>query len=403
MNKLFTSTAFLFFFLISQTLWGSTDRVRFLVDELVSSSNFKVRIAAAQELGKIGNGTIATYLEKAFEDENNEAVRLSILDALAQIPDIRSIKSVLYLTFQHLMTTTETSEIKKIVWNHRNIFDKDLWSIEALSSPYEEQRALSFWILSLLDDQTLEPIIIKGIVDPSTIVQKRVLMSLIEFPSQQSQEACAVLLQSTLKSIQSMAQLCVQTITYKKSNLYKPSYKQPIPSITKIDQLLLPSNLQTYLQNKKVDLKYDGQKTVLLPTRTKNTDVRFQSKEIIASTVVQSDLATNQNFSKLDIEIVKSFIKRKFPLIQGCYENMLSAHPDLKGQVGVSIQITSEQKPSGIKIITDTIKKKDLTSCILERLKKLVFPAIAQAHITADYTFYFAPPEKRTYIFRMDE
>ncbi|MEZ4820561.1 MAG: hypothetical protein R3A45_12045 [Bdellovibrionota bacterium] len=73
MKKLFTVliTFALFFFIVSSTsVWASSvQRVEFLYDQLIQASSFKARIAAAQELGKISNGSMAPYLEQAFENE----------------------------------------------------------------------------------------------------------------------------------------------------------------------------------------------------------------------------------------------------------------------------------------------------------------------------------------------
>ena len=227
MKKLFTVliTFALSFFIVSSTsVWASSvQRVEFLYDQLIQASSFKARIAAAQELGKISNGSMAPYLEQAFENEDEEAVRISILEAMAHIPDQKIIQSLLYICFHHVLSAQEQQVIKVVLWNHRQSFLISEWALHAFSSPYDKQRAMAFWILSIVGDKQVLPFLIKGIEDQSPIVLKRLAMSLQEFPSVETKQACQSLVNSSIRSVQSMGHFCIKSIDYrlKKSALAK--------------------------------------------------------------------------------------------------------------------------------------------------------------------------------------
>ncbi|MEZ4820562.1 MAG: hypothetical protein R3A45_12050 [Bdellovibrionota bacterium] len=54
--------------------------------------------------------------------KDEEAVRISILEAMAHIPDQKIIQSLLYICFHHVLSAQEQQVIKVVLWNHRQSF-----------------------------------------------------------------------------------------------------------------------------------------------------------------------------------------------------------------------------------------------------------------------------------------
>lgn len=378
--------------------FASQSRLQFLFEQLKGDPRFKVRIAAAYALAEIADGSVSHHLRKVYEEENNEAVRLAILHSMSQIPDPIAFVPLLFIASSNVLSNAEIKMMEQILFTHRNIFPRQDWMLMALTAPTERQRSLAYWIIGTFQDNTMSPILIQGLDDPSEMVQKRVLHTLPFIPSATTLQACEAFAQQAPIRLQPSAKLCVMQI--------QNALRNPIQTIqtlavaTKIQGKLLPNEVQHYFQRESLDTELDGFAYSVKPIQKKAKDISFVENDMIAATKIESKLFFNQTFQNRDIQIIKSFIKQKFPYIQGCYELELPNNPTLQGNVIISFSIHSTGIIQNAHIQQQsTLQKKSLHDCIISRVKDLQFPKIEQAKIESQYTFIFQPPKKRVYYF----
>ena len=91
------------------------EKVQMLLHSLESESDYKVRIAAAQALSQIADGSIADWMVRAFRKENNEAVRLAILFSISEIPDERILSPLIELDHEEILSQRERTLIEQII------------------------------------------------------------------------------------------------------------------------------------------------------------------------------------------------------------------------------------------------------------------------------------------------
>jgi HEAT repeat protein len=137
---------------------AGADKVRMLVDTLERDSDYKVRIAAAQALSQIADGSVADWMIRAFRKDDNDAVRLTILYAISEIPDERILSPLIELANQEVLSGKERMVIEQTIWNFREIFNTSSWIAAAINSNDIQIKKISIWVLGIIGDKNLIPI-----------------------------------------------------------------------------------------------------------------------------------------------------------------------------------------------------------------------------------------------------
>jgi hypothetical protein len=93
---------------------------------------------------------------------------------------------------------------------------------------------------------------------------------------------------------------------------------------------------------------------------------------------------------------IQLMLQQREPSVRKCYNDVLndgSHDRTFKGTVVVLISLApggGNAKVAGIKVITDTLKNDDVTSCVVDRLKDFEYPAVVNAG-TMQYSYKFEP------------
>jgi hypothetical protein len=93
---------------------------------------------------------------------------------------------------------------------------------------------------------------------------------------------------------------------------------------------------------------------------------------------------------------IQLMLQQREPSVRKCYNDVLndgSHDRTFKGTVVVLISLapgSGNAKVSGIKVITDTLKNDDVTSCVVDRLKDFDYPDV-QNPGTMQYSYKFEP------------
>jgi hypothetical protein len=94
---------------------------------------------------------------------------------------------------------------------------------------------------------------------------------------------------------------------------------------------------------------------------------------------------------------IQLMLQQREPSVRKCYNDVLNdgGHDrSFKGTVVVLISLapgdSSNSKITGVKVITDTLKNDEVTSCVVDRLKDFEYPTVANAG-TMQYSYKFEP------------
>jgi len=362
-------------------------------------SSFKVKIAAANQLAKISNGSLLPHLKKAFIDEHHPAVRMAVLDAISQIPDAETIPTMVYLNFHDILSIGEQTHIQSVIWQHRKLFSTSQWTRHALSSPLDKERAIAFWILGTIGSKNITPTLVKGLKDTSPLVQKRILSMLPHYPSPDSLKGCRALVGQGPGSVNAMAKLCLSLIKQRMKAPYQPVFHTPGTHGPVVEIALSPSIIGSYFQEHGIGINSRDTVASHMPTLTPVKIASFSKKQNIDVTVIASNGREVGDFRSQDMALVDNFIKTNTPLLHACYLKQLKKSPSLKGSITLSFQIQASGHLTHAGILEKTLSNRRLEQCVKQKFLELSFPSIHQAELQGQYTFHFHPPENQFFEF----
>ncbi len=89
---------------------------------------------------------------------------------------------------------------------------------------------------------------------------------------------------------------------------------------------------------------------------------------------------------------VSRAIQARISTIRSCYERQLRGNPDLAGKVTVEFTVEQNGGVSDARATENTTRDERVASCIVGTVSRLRFdPAPAEASVTLNYPFVFAP------------
>lgn len=92
----------------------------------------------------------------------------------------------------------------------------------------------------------------------------------------------------------------------------------------------------------------------------------------------------------LSKDVISGVIRKNTNTIQYCYEKSLTKNPQLQGKIVVRFIIDGSGKVSRVEIVETTIADLELESCVMERVKQMIFPKpTGGGSITVNYPFVF--------------
>jgi Ca-activated chloride channel family protein len=97
-----------------------------------------------------------------------------------------------------------------------------------------------------------------------------------------------------------------------------------------------------------------------------------EKKSTISNTI--GDIAASGGLSK---ENISGIIERNMEKLEKCYKTGLS-----KGKVALALTINADGTIKTIKTVSDTLKNETIRKCIMDEMKKLVFPAAVNGRET---------------------
>ena len=377
-----------------------------LVNTLEHDSDYKVRIAAAQALSQIADGTVADWMVRAFRHDNNDAVRLSILYSIAEIPDVRILPPLMELANQEVLTIKERLVIEQTLWNFREIFNTPAWIAEAINSPDIEMKKVAIWVLGIVGEGNLIPIYEKLLRSPNEDIQVRAFESLSKMGDAKAMELCKSKQQEQLvPQVQRAAKLCEQMnmlLVTKKIPQNKTFRKKMVIMLDTVKKgSMRPANYLGYLNKNLNQRDVDQALAFLVPQAKASSNeksVKLIEKEQISTFQLVVDMVSKYEFDSRDLEVLKSIIREGSNNLDHCYLTQLKTNPGLKGDVMSYFKILKTGKVAHLKV-ESTMKNKELEECMLEELSQFEFPSLPIEHVNLNYVFSFSPPPQAQIIF----
>ncbi len=382
------------------------ERVRMLVNALEHDNDFKVRIAAAQALAKLADGTVADWMIRAFRHDDNDAVRLTILYAVAEIPDEKIVPPLIELANQEILSPKERLVIEQILWNFRECFHVSSWIAEALNSNEISMKKTAVWVLGIVGEETMVPIFEKLTGYPMEDIQAMSLESLSKIGDAKALAVCqAFPTESVPPQVKRAAQHCILSnqLLIQNPNARVFRKKMPIALDTAKKKCVKPSTYLTYLNKNVNQREVDVALTFLQPqSSTANAvekPIKLIQREKINTFQLIVDMVSQYDFDIKDLEVLKTIIRENSNGIDGCYLRELPNSPALKGDIKTFFKILRTGEVSHVKITDSTLNNNAVEKCILEELNRFEFPSLPLEHVDLVYTFSFTPPGKTTVIF----
>ena len=386
---------------------AGSDKVRMLINALENDSDYKVRIAAAQALSQIADGTVADWMVRAFRHDNNDAVRLAILYSIAEIPDQQILPPLIELACQEVLSGKERIVIEQIIWNFREVFNTSAWMSEALNSSDPATKCVAIWILGIISESNMIPIFAKLSDSPNEDIQVKSLEGLSKMGSPVAMQICRDKQSQPLAThVIRAAKLCEQmnsmaisnSIKFKKDQTFRKKLVVRLDDVKKKN--FKPSDYLKYL-NKNLNQREVDQALVFLRPRTARgpeKSVKLIEQEKIQTFQLVVDMVSKYEFDGRDLEILKSIVRENSNSLDHCYVNELKNNPTLKGEVQAFFKIMKSGELAQTKITDSTMKNKAVESCLLEELSKFEFPKLPVDYVNLIYTFAFTPPKQKTKI-----
>lgn len=406
-NNIIRLVALLGLVLFSQVTLAQSgaDRVRMLVNTLEHDSDFKVRVAAAQALSQLADGTVADWMVRAFRHDDNDAVRLAILFAISKIPDERILPPLIELANQEILSPQEKLLIEQILWNFRSIFNTSAWVAEALNSKDMPTKKAAIWVLGIVGDKNLVPIFQKLSAYPLEDIQSESFTSLAKSGDQRALDFCNEQINAyTVPLVQRAVRFCIISNQLLIKNPYASSFRKPMnlalgnlkeKNMKPIDYL---KYLNKNLNQREVDIAVSFLEPQASASPTENTVKLFEIEKNKSFQLVV-DMKSRYQFSATDTEVLRSIVSENSNTIDVCYNKELKNSPTLKGEVVTYFKILRDGRVDQAKITGTSLRSKPVEDCIVTEIKAFEFPHLPIDFVDLVYTFTFAPPQKTTVTF----
>jgi hypothetical protein len=382
---------------------AGADKVRMLVDTLERDSDYKVRIAAAQALSQIADGSVADWMIRAFRKDDNDAVRLTILYAISEIPDERILSPLIELANQEVLSGKERMVIEQTIWNFREIFNTSSWIAAAINSNDIQIKKISIWVLGIIGDKNLIPIFEKLSYSTNEDIQVKSFEALSKMADIQAAQICKSrqsdeLVPQAVRAARLCEQMNQLATTQKGSS--KSFRKKMVLRLDDVQKKSIkPSHYLSYL-NKNLNIREVDQALTFLKPVTKSSGPE-KSTKLIEQEKIQTfqlvvDMVSTYEFDSRDLEILKSIVRENSYTLDHCYVNELKNNPTLKGNIKAYFKIVKSGELKQINISESTMKSPVVESCMLQELAKFEFPSLPVDHVNLVYTFSFSPPKQKT-------
>ncbi|MCB0326732.1 MAG: hypothetical protein KDD52_03850 [Bdellovibrionales bacterium] len=345
------------------------------------SIEYKARIVSAQELGRISDGSVVPYLIKTYEkipvqNKNDLAVKLSLLNAIGNIPEEVSLQSLLSISQDIQTRPEEKALIARILWNYRDRFDLESWENNVGSKHISlSELYLHVWLIGIIGNQDSIEMLSSLLTDfdykMNRGLRHLVLQSIENIGGPMAIQACSAVQDFEAKK----AKACVSRIEKGDTPSFKKKLNFEVQSIAK-------SSIQ--YQNSTLD----AQDLASITTSNQRLSSSTSSKAIASPKLekysYQEVNKTQQSIPTRTYQDLTAHIDQKLPeIFSTCGEK------SQQGIVKSELEILSNGRVDKVKISSDH-GSKELVRCVQNYLASIEdFPQSNFDKIRLNYNFIF--------------
>ncbi|MFH1262234.1 MAG: AgmX/PglI C-terminal domain-containing protein [Pseudomonadota bacterium] len=377
-------------------------KVEYLLRALETGGDFKVRIAAADGLGKIADGTVADWMVRAFRQETNPAVRLAILYAVGAIPDHRILPPVLEVANEEVLSDVEFLAIERILWNFRAAFAVNEWERTAIYSTDRSERATAAWLLGIAGRPSSLHTLLLALTDREAYVRLRAVQGITRLGMKEGQPACARAARADPDIVvRREAANCITMIGLMNTGRLPDDRNHRVNLKSDLSGLetaaVTPETFRSYLKKNVNPRAVDVAAAALRPNQVeerKDRTIPLVTDERIRDTFkLDASVITAYLFRTSELNRLRETVREQAGSVNQCYLRGLAKHPHLGGSVTLRFRVLATGVVSEVEVPASTLPDEEVTACIAGKVKEIRFPSIPLAFVTMNYTYTFAPPK----------
>jgi hypothetical protein len=365
-------------------------RLSYLYNQLIHATGYKVRLAAALEIGKIADGSVANHLLQAFEDEPNQAVRLAILEAMANIPSVAIFPPLLYLQSDAILTQEERRFIGEILLTHRDHLPVDMWESWALVSNQPRKRSLAAFGIAIGSTNPTHPWLLHLMQDPDPMVRKQAFLAALSVSKSNDATVCAHAKNHNDPWIANKAKQCLQG---------NPS-SQPLQTIARIplfetNPRVALEDIEQFFETQAIMWRQSAPKPYTPQPQKQHRDIDVVYYDAKPTTTMEALPQKQKAYPEKDQAMVTAKMNAVFSQMNHCYAKALSQKPTLKGELHFFIGLQASGHVARMEIQKNTLADPTCMTCMKEALKNVQFEKLTSDAFEATYRFTFTPPKKK--------
>jgi hypothetical protein len=384
-------------------------KVDYFYKTMEGASDYKVRIAAAGELGKYADGSVADWMARAFRREENPAVRLAILYAIGQIPDHRILPPLLELAQQELLKEGELLAIERILWNFRAAVAAESWERAVVESSDRSERAMAAWLTGVIGRPSGLHVLLAASRDRDPYVRLRALLGItllgmkeaIPFCDEIGRTDTDPLVARTATNGSSILQQIERGDLPMEKN-HKVDLKIDLYGL--IPQSVTPELFRDYLGKnvnpRPIEIAASSLHQPSLVEERGDRTVPLVNDERFRRTLrLDASLRMNRPVGSVDADRLREVIRNRAPEVNRCYVEGLKRNRHLGGTVSLRLRIGADGNVPSVESIGATLPDAEVRACIESKVREIRFPPIPIDLLWMNTTFSFEPPKDQKFDF----
>ena len=383
-------------------------RIDFLLDRLEKGSDFKVRIAAATQLGKVADGSVVHWMLQSFRREKNAAVRLATLEAVEKIPDAVGLPAVVDLYTTHPLSSAEIVHVERILWTSRRAISPSSWvsMLDSAKDPF--QRGLSAWILGLSGDPSGLKAVMRASDSDDAGVRRQAYRALGLTGGAAERAFCE---QRRSGRDQVLAQDCVRWIDARAKKSVPPQQNPFVethagalpkgiftPQAFSRYQALVRAPAQTPKPEAWIAAA-DNLRESAPQERSAGTVPLMESQEVLPTLRMSADVMGDYEFYAQDLAVLQSALKDRAAAIDACYMRRLEQKAKIRGDLVIQTRIDGAGKVLGVDFLKGSLSDAELRTCVSQIVRTTKFPKTRFKSVDVKYSFSFFPPKDMRFQF----
>ncbi|MEZ4703890.1 MAG: AgmX/PglI C-terminal domain-containing protein [Bdellovibrionota bacterium] len=352
-----------------------------------SKVDIKSRIAAAQELGQISDGTVVPKLVESYNklsilDPKEKALKMTLLYSIGSIPEETSLQTLISLAESYKASPQEKDVIARILWNYRDQFDLNAWETMTTSEHVNHTKIYSYiWLLGIIgDEQTIDLFdqILSNYEGKRNRGLRTLLITSIEWiGGERALQSCEQLIPFEEK----LANHCIQHI----QQGIQPSFKKHL-------------NLESHnIANASIRPQTSESSDVALyqPSSSQGANTSKNIGRPNEETYQYQDVSKTRTIvSTATYQQLTDYIDTKLPEIYSCANQR-----KIEGTIKTQIDIGKGGKVLRANVTESSLNNKQIEKCVESRLASLQFPQTPYDELRFHYNFRFDAVDRQHFDF----